>query len=116
MKWIKQAAALCALSLPVAAFAADTAGPFTVTHLFANNGFGDLIYVQLSGLTAKFIPCGGGKDPFFFVLPRSTAAQADMLTFLVSAKRTGRKVTLTGTGACDVDFTVETLGTVSYSP
>lgn len=113
MKLIKQLAVLCVLSVPVAAFAVGTAAG-TVTHMYADNAFGDLIYVEVSGVKTGNPACSTGKAPFQFVLQRTSQLFADLLTFVVSAKQSGQTVTLVGSGTCGVDFTVESLVAVTY--
>jgi hypothetical protein len=113
MKMLKQLAVLCALSIPVSAFAVGTSSG-TITHLYADNAYGDLIYVEASGVKTGNPACDTGKAPYQFVLQRTTQLYADLLTFLVWAKEANQTVTLVGSGTCGVDFTVESLVAVTW--
>ncbi len=108
MKFMKTVM-LCALtlSLPVVASAGSATG--TVTSLYADTAFGDLIYVELSGLKSNNPSCSTGKPPYQFVLPRTATVYFDMLQLIELAQLNGQTVTVTGAGSCGVDFTVETV-------
>lgn len=108
MKTIKLLAAVCALALPISAFAGGSASG-TVTHLFVTASFGNIVYVQLSG-TKSGNPACSTRTPWQFAIPVGAAAvYPDILALVIAAHQTGASITIAGQGQCNVDNSEETI-------
>lgn len=112
MNRIKQIAALCILAFPVAALAAGSASG-TVSHQFVSASFGDIVFVEVSGVKTGNPACST-NSPWQFVIPRTSAFYQDLFTLLQNAQNKGGTVTVTGTGTCSVASNTETIASVEF--
>jgi hypothetical protein len=110
VKRIKQVAALCLLSLPVAAFAAGGSATGTVTGLFVDASFANVVYITLSGLKTSGSNLCSTSSRGQFVIPVTVVADyAYMFSLATTAAQSGATVTITGQNQCNVDNAVETI-------
>ena len=107
-----QNAVIFVLLLPASAFAQSIATG-TVTNLFISATYGDLVYIEVSGAKSGAPACST-KTPWQFVLPRANQFYADLFGLLLAAYEKGGTVTITGSGNCDFDRALETIGDVTY--
>ena len=114
MNWIKPAAALFILAMPVAALAGSASG--TVTSLYISSNYGDLVYIELSGVKTGNPACSSKTPPWQFLLPRNNSSEfySLLFTLLQDASNAGIGVTVTGTGSCTVDYSLETIESLVY--
>jgi hypothetical protein len=105
---IKKLVLLCLLACPVAAFAGGTATG-TVTHLFVDASFANVVYVTLSGVKTGSPACSTSSRGQFVLPITVTSDYQSMFSLLLSARQTGATVTITGQNQCNVDNNVETI-------
>ena len=111
MKTIKHLAVLCILACPIAAFAGGSATG-TVTGVFVDASFANVVYVTLSGAKAGNPPCSTSSRGQFVIPVTVVADYGYMFSLVLSAKQTGSTVTITGQNQCNVDNNVETIQNV----
>ena len=114
MNRIKKLAALCLLGLPVAAFAGGSATG-TVTKIFVDAGFANVVYVTLSGLKTGNPACSSSTRGQFVIPITAALDYSYMFSALLSAKQTGSSVTITGQNQCNVDNAVETIQNIDVT-
>jgi hypothetical protein len=114
VKTIKHLVVLCILACPIAAFAGGSATG-TVTGVFVDASFANVVYVTLSGSKTGNPSCqtSAGTARGQFVIPVTVVADyAYMFSLVLSAKQTGSTVVITGQNQCNVDNNVETIQNV----
>jgi len=108
MKWIKQAAALCVLAAPAAAFAGSATGYIKSMYIPSN----DYVYIELSGVKANNPACSTSTTAQFVVLGpnyENWGYYHEILEMLQTAEAGGLTITITGAGKCALDPTAEDL-------
>ena len=108
MKTIKSLLVLCALSLPVAAFANGSATG-TVSNLFVDASFSGVVYITLTGAKAGNPACSTSTRGQFVIPITSAIDYPYMFNLALNAQESGATVTITGQGVCNVDNNVETI-------
>ena len=109
MKRIKLIGALCLLSLPAAAFA-DGSATGTITNLFVDASFSDVVYITLSGVKTGSPACSTStRGQFVIPANNGVADYVFMFTLATTAAISGKTVTVTGQNQCNVDNAVETI-------
>ena len=110
MKRIKRTVALCILTIPAAAFAAGGSATGTITNLFVDAGFANVIYVTLSGVKTGNPACSTStRGQFVIPANNGVADYVFMFTLATTAAISGKTVTVTGQNQCNVDNAVETI-------
>ena len=109
MKWITQAATFCALAVPAAAIAGSATG--TVTSLYESEEFGQIMYIEISGVKTANPACST-RVPWQFAMPASSQFYLDLYALISGAVKSGKTITVTGTGSCTVDSSMETIAGV----
>ena len=110
MKRIKRTVALCILTIPAAAFAAGGSATGTITDIFVDASFSNVIYITLSGVKTGNPACSTSTRGQF-VIPQNNgvADYVFMFTLATTAAQSGATVTITGQNQCNVDNAVETI-------
>jgi hypothetical protein len=114
VKTIKLLLALCALSLPVAAFATGATG--TVSNLFVDASFSGVVYITLTGAkTGTNPPCATATRGQYVIPITSGVDYSYMFNLALNAQTTGATVTITGQAVCSVDNNVETIQNIKIN-
>jgi len=108
MKKIKLLAALCAMALPAAAFAGGSATG-TITSIFVDAGFSNVVYITLSGVKTGNPGCSTSTRGQFVIPVTAANVYSFMFTLATTAAENGSSVTITGQNQCNVDNAVETI-------
>jgi hypothetical protein len=114
VKTIKSLLVLCALSLPVAAFAGGTATG-TVSNLFVDASFSGVVYITLTGVKTGGPTCSTSTRGQFVIPITSAVDYPYMFNLALNAQESGATVTITGQAMCNVDNNVETIQNIKIS-
>ena len=106
--------ALCALSLPVAAFAGGSATG-TVSNLFVDASFSGVVYITLTGVKSGNPACSTATRGQFVIPITAAVTYPYMFNLALNAQFTGATVTVTGQNQCNVDNNVETIQNIKIS-
>lgn len=108
MKTIKLLVALCALGLPIGAFA-DGSASGTVSNLFVDASFSGVVYITLTSTKSGNPACSTSTRGQFVIPITSAVDYPYMFNLALNAQESGATVTITGQGQCNVDNNVETI-------
>lgn len=114
MKILKRLAVLCVLAAPVAAFAGGSATG-TVTDVFVDAGFSNVLYVTLSGVKTGNPACSTSTRGQFVIPFTAANDYAYMVSVLLTAVQAGKTATITGQNQCNVDSAVETIQNIKIT-
>jgi hypothetical protein len=92
----------------MAAFAGGSATG-TVTSVFADASFANVVYVTLSGQKVGSPPCSTAARGQFVIPITAANDYGYMFSILLTAAQNGTTVTITGQFQCNVDNGVETI-------
>jgi len=114
VKTIKSLLVLCALGLPVGAFANGSATG-TVSNLFVDASFSGVVYITLTGVKSGNPACSSSSRGQFVIPITSAIDYPYMFNLALNAQESGATVTITGQGVCNVDNNVETIQNIKIS-
>lgn len=95
------------LLLPMSALAGSSVVQVKVTNLAINKTYGNLVFIQVSGIPSGAPVCSNSS--WHYTLSLGNTSDKELYAMLLMAYSTGVPVNITGTGTCSQVSFVESL-------